>query len=373
MPPIHIGDSAFRTFLVLLASILVIFAGTTFFNAASMPTDENLFMDVPSFVAVGTPFAAVPLGVKPFLGKGAFVETFATRDSVLANDLLLSIGRTPVRTMETCRRVLAGLNEDTATIACLRPSELRTIRWSVHRSDLLPGRFVEQPPSVLVVDVAHGGASDRAGMKMGDLIVRINGLGFTTSTEADLVMRQGTSGKANTYEVFRNGTLLNLNVVLARFGFGLGTLTFFLSGAVYILIGTFLGLKRPNFFSARMLALWMVSIGYFIAVVAIRREPSSSLFVVSRNVLGVYGCFLGTVFAFHAALVFPWQRPIGVWRRRGLIAMYCIGARFSGRPVSQVRVLRTPCVLHCSTSRVVCHSAIHACRDATATSARTSH
>lgn len=326
MQPIQIGDSAFRTFIVLLASILVMFAATTFFNFASMPTDENLFMDVPSSVAVRTPFAAVPLGVRPFLGTGGFGGAYATGDSVLTNDLLLSIGRSPVRTMETCRRVLAGLTDDTTTIAILRLNELHTIRWSVHRSDLVPERFVEQPPSVLVCDVAQGGASDRAGMKSGDFIVRINGVGFSTSTEADLLMRQGTSGKANAYEVSRNGTLLTLNVVLARFGFSLGALTFFLSGMVYILIGTFLGLKRPNFFSARMLALWMISLGYFIAIVAIRREPSSSLFVVSRNVLGVYACFLGTVFAFHAAIVFPWQRPMGVWRRRGLIAMYCIGA-----------------------------------------------
>ncbi len=326
MPPIRIGDTAFRAFLALLASIFVIFAGITFFNAASMPTDENLFMDVPSSVAVGTPFAAVPLGVRPFLGTGAYVDAYATGDSVLTNDLLLSIGRSQVRTMETCRRVLTGLTDDTTTIAILRLNEFRTIRWSVHRSDLVPERFVEQPPSVLVCEVAHGGASDRAGMKVGDFIVRINGVGFKTATEADLAMRQGTSGKANAYEVSRNGTPLTLNVVLARFGFSFGTLTFVVSGLVYILIGTFLGLKRPNFFSARMLALLMVSLGYFIAVVAVRREPSSSLFTVTRNVLGVYGCFLGTVFAFHAGLVSPWQRPVSVWRRRGLIAMYCMAA-----------------------------------------------
>jgi len=325
MPKITLGDTAFRTFLALLASILVVFAGITFFDAASMPTDENVFMDVPSFVAVGTPFAAIPLDARPFQGKGAFTEARGVGDSVVANDLLLSIGGAPVRTMEACRRVLAGLTNDTTTIVILRMGEFRTIRWSVRRSELVQERFVEQPPSVVVIEVAHGGASDRAGMKLGDLIVRINGVGFKTAMEADLVMRQGTSGKAITYDVVRNGVPLTLNVVLARFGFGLGTLTFLLSGIVYILIGTFLGLKRPNLFSARMIALWMVCLGYFLAILAIRRGPSSSLFEVTRNVLWIYGCFLGTVFAFHAALVFPWQRPVNVWRRRGLIAMYCVG------------------------------------------------
>jgi phosphoserine phosphatase RsbU/P len=326
MTPIRIGDPAFRTFLALLALMLVVFAGITFFSKASQPTDENVFVDVPSFVAVGTPFAAVPLDARPFQGKGAFTEARGAGDSVVANDLLLSIGGVPVRTMESCRRVLAGLTTDTTTIVILRPAEFRTIRWSVRRSNLVPERFIEQTPAVLVTDVARGGASDRAGMKLGDMIVRINGVGFKTSIEADLVMRQGTSGKAITYDVVRNGVPLTLNVILARFGFSLGTLTFLLSGLIYILIGTFLGLKRPNYFSARMLALWMVSLGYFIAVLAIRRDPTSSLFVVTRDVLAVYGAFLGTVFAFHAALVFPWQRPIGVWRKRGLMAMYCMAA-----------------------------------------------
>jgi len=54
-------------------------------------------------------------------------------------------------------------------------------------------RFAQQSPSMLVVEVARGGASDRAGMKVGDFITRINGEGFKTSTDADRVMRQGTS------------------------------------------------------------------------------------------------------------------------------------------------------------------------------------
>lgn len=324
MTPLRVNDRSFQILLSLLGFMLVVFAVVTFFDSASLPTDENLFTDMPSFVRIGASIPGIPLEVKPSAADRPYPNMFTGRDSLEPNDLVLSIGQYPVRTMESCNRILAGLTGDTTTILALRPARLRYIRWSVHRADLLPGKFVEQPPSVLVTDVAYGGASDRAGMKTGDFILRINGVGFKTAIEADQVMRQGTSGKAITYEVSRGGRTLTLNVVLARFGFGLGMFLFFLTGLVYILIGLFIGVKRPSFFSARLLAIWMVCLGYFIAIVAIRREPSGSLFVVARNLLGVYGLLLGTVFAFHAALVFPWQRAMGVWRKRGLVLMYAI-------------------------------------------------
>jgi phosphoserine phosphatase RsbU/P len=324
MRRIHIGDSTFQGILALLVTTLLVFTGVTFFNSASMPTDENLFMDSPSFIAFGRSIPAHPLEWRLFQQKGMFSSPLWNDDSVKVNDLLLSIGGTQVRTMETFRRVLAGLTADTATIAVFRAGEFRTIRWAVNISDLTHASLVEQAPSVLVTQVSHGGASDRAGMKPGDFIVRINGKGFRTANEADRVMRQGASGKANTYEVLRNGVPLTLNVVLAQFGISLSTLAFVLAGLVYIAVGSFLGFKRPGWFSARMLALWMATFGYFIAVVTIRREPEQSVFVMVRNILMIGCAFFGTTFIFHATLHFPWQRPMNAWKRRGLGVMYAI-------------------------------------------------
>ncbi len=326
MTHLRLEDPVFRILLAILSAVFLSFASIAFFNSASQPTDENIFMDVPSYVRVGTAFPGVPLDVKPFRGGVAYGGPPAPGDSIKENDLLLSIGRSPVRTMESFRRTLVSIISDSVTIGILRPSGPHTIRWLVRRTDLVPERFSEQPPSVLVVEVARGGASDRAGIKVGDFIERINGVGFKTSAEADRVMRQGSSGKATTYEVSRNGAVLTLHVVLAKFGFALGTLMLFLAGVVYILIGTFLGVKRPAFLSARLLALYMVFLGYFIAIVAIRREPSLSPFGVVQRILGVYGVFLGAVFAFHSGLLFPWQREIAVWRKRCVTVMYVVAA-----------------------------------------------
>jgi serine phosphatase RsbU (regulator of sigma subunit) len=324
MPPIHIGDRAFQIILTAVVATILVFAIMTFFNAASMPTDENLFMDSPSLLAFGRALPAVPIEWRAFQAKGAFTAPLKGDDSIRVNDRLLSIGNTQVRTMETYRRVVASLAADTVALTVLRADEFRVMRWVVRLVDLTREPLIEQEPSVLVTEVTPGGASDRAGMRLGDFIVRINGAGFKTAKEADRVMRQGTSGMSNVYEVVRGGKLLTLNVVLAQFGISLGMITFLLAGIVYIAVGVFLGLKRPRFFSARMLSLWMVSIGYFLAVVSIRREPDNSLFVVIRNILMLYGCFLGLVFVFHADLVFPWQRPMSLLKRRVLALMYVL-------------------------------------------------
>jgi serine phosphatase RsbU (regulator of sigma subunit) len=324
MRPIHMSDRRFQASLILTVAVLLVMLGVTFYDFSSMPTDENIFMDLPSTLSVARPFPATTLGWRSFQQQGGFSAPLSTDDSVKANDLLLSIGSMQVRTREILTRTLAGLKTDTATIVVLRPSEFRTIRWVVKARDLAENVFVDSPRSVIVTDVTRGGASDRAGMKLGDFILRINGRGFSTASEADRVMRSGMSGESNTYEILRNGTPLTLNVVLARFGFSLMAISFFLAGIVFVALGTFLGLKRPGFFSVRMMALWMVSLGFFIAVLTIRREPEVTPFVIAREVLAVLGGYLGMVLLFHSELYFPWQRPFTKARRWILAAMYLL-------------------------------------------------
>ncbi len=324
MRPLHIDNSAFRAALALLAVAVLAFAGMTFFRYATLPTDENTFISSPSLVEIGTPFPGVPQETKRYRGKMWPGQAENVGDSLRPRDLLLAIGRSQVRTMESFRRVVEGLAEDTVTINVLRPSAFLTTRWSVRKADLKREWFIEQKPSVMVIGVEPGGASDRAGMREGDFILRINGVGFTSDAEADRIMRQGMSGEANTYDIMRDGVPLRLDVVLARFGFSLGNLMLLLSGVVFIGVGLFVGLKRPGILPARLLAIWMVCLGYVIAAWTIRRDPAQSAFVVARDALLFYAAFFGAAVSFHSALAFPWQRSMGVWRRRGLTAMYAL-------------------------------------------------
>ncbi len=326
MPRIHVSNRSFQILLALLGACFVTLATVTFITSASLPTDENLFTETPSNVEVARAFRATPIEVKSYRNPLATSSIALAGDSVQPHDLLLSIGWLPARSMDGYQRALAGIITDTTTVTVLRPEGLRSIRWKVRRSDLLSGTFAEKGPAIIVIDVTPGGASDRAGMQPGDYITRINGQQFKTSAEADGIMRQGTSGKATTYEVLRGSTPLTLNVVLAQFGFAIPTLMFSLAGIGYILIGMFLGLKRPGFLAARLIALWMVLLGFFIAVLLVRRDNVMTPYVVARNVLVAYGALFGTVVSFHAGLLFPWQRPISRWHKRGLITMYVLAA-----------------------------------------------
>ena len=326
MPRIRISDKTFRVFLTLLAALFIAIAAVTFIQSASLPTDENLFTETPSLVEVAQPFHATPVEVKPYGGPFGSSSVALAGDSVKTHDLLLSIGWLPARTMEGYRRALADITTDTTTITVLRSEGLRSIRWKVHRSDLAGGRFAEKEPSIIVIEVTPGGASDRAGMRPGDYITRINGQQFKSSVEADGIMRQGTSGKATLYEILRGSTPMTLNVVLAQFGFAIPTLIFSLAGIGFILIGTFLGVKRPGFLAGRLIALWMVLLGFFIAALIVRRDSVQTPYVIAHNVLVAYAVLFGAATSFHAGLLFPWQRPITAWRKRGLIAMYVLAA-----------------------------------------------
>lgn len=59
------------------------------------------------------------------------------------------------------------------------------------RKSTFPDSAVKMlPASAYVFDVIKGGASDRAGMKVGDLIVKINGQDFENIWQADHAQRQ---------------------------------------------------------------------------------------------------------------------------------------------------------------------------------------
>ena len=94
-------------------------------------------------------------------------------------------------------------------------------------------RWVDQDSSrLLIKDVVRGGVADQAGIKDGDILVKIDGRNFKTGTEAELMI----SKKAGSYVIYtieRGGVefqtrvlilkLINL-VFLSQFLFGLGFL-----------------------------------------------------------------------------------------------------------------------------------------------------
>lgn len=77
--------------------------------------------------------------------------------------------------------------------------------------------FADKKDGVVQVTVViAGGASDRAGMLVGDIIVSINGQTFKTAGQADQILRAAKPNSTMLYAIVRDGKPLTLEVRAAQ-------------------------------------------------------------------------------------------------------------------------------------------------------------
>ncbi|NNC09844.1 PDZ domain-containing protein, partial [Corallococcus exiguus] len=151
-------------------------------------TDENIFIDPLSRLYVIEQVAGTAGAPRSLDGP---LLAFVPRDvqpatALEPGDILLQVDGERLRgTTEAAART-AGRTTVEATV--LRARQQQTLSVVVPAVELLDAlRSIEN--TVVVMQVTQGGASDRAGMKPGDVITRINGEGFAGSLDADRIMR----------------------------------------------------------------------------------------------------------------------------------------------------------------------------------------
>jgi putative serine protease PepD len=66
----------------------------------------------------------------------------------------------------------------------------------------------------LVKELTAGGAAEKAGVKVGDIVVKFNGQAITTAGELTAAVRQEPAGAKAQVELLRDGKSVSLNVVL---------------------------------------------------------------------------------------------------------------------------------------------------------------
>ncbi len=296
---------AFRLLVGVLTAVLLAVVLFTFYNFAGSPTDENLFSDIPGHLAFRHGEPRFVGTWEPLASIGRMGSNRLT-DSVRAGDLLVLLNGHSVPSKPKLKSLGPALSADSmVSLYVLRPSTRLGSTMRVHASAISESLFTEIPKGALVISVTGGGASDRAGMRVGDIIVMINGDTFSNAQEGDVLLRRAQSGHVIIYDVLRDLVPMPLPVTLARFGFPLSLLLLSISGLVFMGIGSFIGLKRPDMLPARLLSLGYITLGFVIAIVGIRREPDLSIFIAGRWIAMVVSSFLGIAFAWHASLMFP--------------------------------------------------------------------
>ena len=310
------NPNIFRLLFALLLLYLLGISAVTIVRFGSSPTDENLFTTPPSnlYTLDHLTAHAIDPDARALLVDGG----------IPAHNLLLAVNDRKTPTLEKLREVQASttLSRVEITVHDLRADEAQT--YEIDLASLRNLRCRELSPSAYVVDIATDGASDRAGMKVGDLIQRINGYPFANIFAADSILRSGQTGKDLAYVVLRGNEEISLHVTLASFGFPFPMLVAVISGLVFFSVGIFLGLKRPGIKAARLLGFLFLSQGFFLTNMFIRRDLALGGFALYVNLTVLIAVGLIFPLYVHSSWYFPQEVSERIKRRWVLVLGYVL-------------------------------------------------
>lgn len=264
------------------------------------------------------PDAPAPTGSYLYTGFGAGRAQEAS--SLEPGDLVVEVGEVSVHSERDVARAVAK-QTDPVEVMALRPSARGAVSLYVVPAALTKA-VNDIGPSLIVTTLAAGGTSDRGGMKVGDLIVRINGQQFSNRDGADGLIRKTEPGRPIAYGILRAGTRQTLHVRPASLQFTFGFLAVVVTGVLWMLLGAFLALARPHIPAARYRGLAFLLIGYALTVAWTRPYVSSSTFHFALDLLLQVALFIGIAVWVHSVQYFPRERPLLRVRRWALPVVY---------------------------------------------------
>jgi sigma-B regulation protein RsbU (phosphoserine phosphatase) len=279
---------------VSVGSLLLILAVYNFYRYAKSPTDENIFQNPPSRISIIRDF--------PISSAG----TDQGQTEIKNGDLLLGINGQKVNDLSQIDVILSGASADEpVTFSVFDPWQNRKRVVSMPVSNIPDSFAVQLPHVVQVIQVTAGGASDQAGMQVGDLIYKINGRTFQNSREADHILQQAQLNKSIVYEVFRRNNLISLHVQLAIAGFRLSRLVALFCGMTFLILGALLIFNRPDYPASRYLGFTGIIFGFYLMAVFSLRAVGTGLFAYIILALVVLSPFISTSLWFISTYYFP--------------------------------------------------------------------
>lgn len=142
----------------------------------------------------------------------------------------------------------------------------------------------------LVVKVDEGGVSDKAGMKVGDLIVRFDDTEFNNGTQLHQRTMEKESGESIYYDILRKNEFKTIKVQVVKFGIKISLLYSYVNVILLYLLALFFILKSKRqyqpVFVGIILALYAISLIAF-NVLAPMSTVSTERYLHSHFVVGL--------------------------------------------------------------------------------------
>ncbi|MBE0645766.1 MAG: SpoIIE family protein phosphatase [Bacteroidetes bacterium] len=178
---------------------------------------------------------------------------------------------------------------------------------------------------VTIIEVQPGGVSDRAGLRVGDVITAINGTPVHDKFDANDYLLRSRGGTPLVYSIIRGEQKLVVTLYPAVFGLPLFYLAHILIGIAFIGIGTWVFLRRTKQPEARLYGWSHLSIGF---ALLISQSFSYWFYPDAFTSIGFYLSPLSwaiSIGAFmHLMLHFPAQRFVKPVRPVEITMMYAM-------------------------------------------------
>jgi phosphoserine phosphatase RsbU/P len=185
-------------------------------------------------------------------------------------------------------------------------------------------RWIDKDSSkILITDIVEGGVSDHAGIKDGDLLLKINGKSFKTSIEAQQMINN-ISGNYATYLIERNGVQFEIRILILKF-IDLAFLSQFLLGLGFLIVGYVVVMVKPQGKIQQMFARFSILSMLFFGLTVLNLNPDTNSVWMIR-LLGS-GFVIASIFApplfVRFFLFFPVKRK-GNNSRMLILVLYAI-------------------------------------------------
>jgi sigma-B regulation protein RsbU (phosphoserine phosphatase) len=258
-------------------------------------TDENLYTDPPSRFYVTKPIKARLNECYDIKNKDCRIEV---------GSLIVKVnGKKPSDTTELMELLYNDYKNDSVEIVF---ADTKNVNKDFSRRGLsnfkivnvskkdIPKNFIRYLHSAVFVGyVEKGGTSERAGVKVGDFFIKVNGEEFQNALEANDYILKGDKGSFLRYEILRDNKTFEVKIQIVRFQLSINYLLLFVIGLIYIILGIVLTQSRPEIKAARLLGGAMILIGYYF-----------SSFLIPLRTYGIFQYHIFLLFSLAPALGF---------------------------------------------------------------------
>lgn len=323
----------FRFLLLIYSLFILILIVTNFIKITTSVTDENQWLNLPSKIYATQDL--VGLSFDSTKSKGYIQK----KDTIHAGDLFFYIHDKSIDSIGMLKDFIDNYPDDTYINIIMAKSKIRPLPASIYRFKIKSQLLKSHPYRILdkglfVEYVTEGGASDRAGMKPGDIITKINGQIVVDAFEADKTLRNYTNVKEMDYEILRANQVLNFKVELAKFGIKFDFLFLVFCGLCYFVIGFFIGYRQPRLKAAKLISIAFISFSF------VASSGFNNRFVFDFDFYSIFQfvmvtlCYsLGFTFLYISSYYYPIEiREItskkGIFKYHYILAGICILASF---------------------------------------------